>query len=439
MDDKRYLNLETLGFYMPNMFHLHIRGSVDLSKWKEWDKETQCTFFHEYIHFLQDIMTSTGLYNIYVNGEYLSYATNHVYKLPKGEFERPITPKQGVDNVAYNIAINKFVNGQIGLPEHVDVNNFKITGKPIVKDNIKNYNGQQINLKKICIPFSDNGNFRLFRLGGYHISESMAYLAEQITYGNPYMAKSPNYPYCIVKQLVDYYIPQLSDNKQFLFALCDLAMNYSHPAKVLVDYLEIIEKKGIYTKWEDIIGDFISNSINVSGNGNTFSYIDGLCEIKNMPIKSLNKRFATIDHYLLRKWINIIIETAFEWRKNDPLILSKLVSGGQLESNNVFNDFITLIGTPLLSNSKNETFFYNSIDKKLTKRKLACITAAGSIMYIMKGFNDCDLYEYCKADNRCVSETCKTKPWKKARFLCACPFGHLWYGWKLKEYFPKIN
>lgn len=71
----------------------------------------------------------------------------------------------------------------------------------------------------------------------------MAYLAEQITYGNPYMAKSPNYPYCIVKQLVDYYIPQLSDNKQFLFALCDLAMNYSHPAKVLVDYLEIIEKR----------------------------------------------------------------------------------------------------------------------------------------------------------------------------------------------------
>ncbi|NDV84852.1 hypothetical protein D0T87_23180 [Bacteroides sp. 51] len=421
------------------MFHLHIKGSIDLSNWRKWDKETQCTFFHEYIHFLQDIMTSTGLYNIYVNGEYLSYATNYLYNQPKGMFNRPISSPPDINNVAYNIEMNKFVIAQISLPPNIDNINFKVTGKARTEDNFKNYNGQRINLIKVYIPFSDKGNRYEFKLGSYHISESMAYLAEQIMYGNPPMVPSPNYPYSIVEQLADCYVPQLSKNKQFLFALCDLALNFTHPAKVLIDYLVIVEEKGIQPQWEDTIEEFISNSVIETGDGKRISYIDGIKEIKDLAIDSMNRRFATIDHILLKKWIFAVIETTFEWRKDDPLILSKLISGGPLEENKVFNDFITLIGSPLLSNGKNETFFYNTADIKLSKRKLAHLLAAGSIIRIMKGFNDCLLYDYCKADNRCVNKVCQTKPWKKARFLCACPFGHLWYGWKLHGYFPKTN
>ena len=55
------------GFYMPTMFHIYIGSDANLKNWQSWDEESLSGFFHEYIHFFQDIMTATGLYNIFVN------------------------------------------------------------------------------------------------------------------------------------------------------------------------------------------------------------------------------------------------------------------------------------------------------------------------------------------------------------------------------------
>ena len=65
------LYAKTLGFYEPSLFHIHLAYDVKLDEWKNWPDEVLFTFFHEYIHFLQDLTTTSGLYNIFVLDEYL--------------------------------------------------------------------------------------------------------------------------------------------------------------------------------------------------------------------------------------------------------------------------------------------------------------------------------------------------------------------------------
>lgn len=63
MRHRRRFNL-TLGFYMPSLFHLHVHTKKFFKNLWKWDDETFCTFLHEYIHFLQDVSTVSGLHNI---------------------------------------------------------------------------------------------------------------------------------------------------------------------------------------------------------------------------------------------------------------------------------------------------------------------------------------------------------------------------------------
>lgn len=106
----------TLGFYMPSMFHLHVHTESDIDKWKIWDDRTHCTFLHEYIHFLQDISTVMGLYNIYVLGECLADVVNRVYQTCDCEITVPMQLNPGTNNVFNNYTVNEEVGeteGQI--------------------------------------------------------------------------------------------------------------------------------------------------------------------------------------------------------------------------------------------------------------------------------------------------------------------------------------
>lgn len=66
------LYAKTLGFYEPSLFHIHLAYDVKLDEWKNWPDEVLFTFFHEYIHFLQDLTTTSGLYNIFVLDEWVN-------------------------------------------------------------------------------------------------------------------------------------------------------------------------------------------------------------------------------------------------------------------------------------------------------------------------------------------------------------------------------
>lgn len=101
-ETQEHLYAKTLGFFEPSLFHIHLAYDVKLDDWKNWPDEALFTYFHEYIHFLQDLTTTSGLYNIFVLDEYLKYAVNYIYGLPKGTFKVPIPVVKLGNNVFNN-------------------------------------------------------------------------------------------------------------------------------------------------------------------------------------------------------------------------------------------------------------------------------------------------------------------------------------------------
>ena len=95
-----------LGFYLPSFFRLHLSTDNPISDLNKLIEKDLSIFFHEYIHFIQDISTYYGLNNIHATVEYFKYA-NMVVRGTEGYFKIPIEPDANAEN---NVGLNKYIN-----------------------------------------------------------------------------------------------------------------------------------------------------------------------------------------------------------------------------------------------------------------------------------------------------------------------------------------
>lgn len=423
---------QVLGFYMPSMFHLHVHTTEDIGYWERWDDKTLCTFLHEYIHFLQDISTVSGLYNVYVLGECLAERVNMIYKMQDGSIKVPIQIAPGPNNVLNNIRVSNAVEGDYDL-NGVDEDNLQVSGRATVNNKPWNLNGKVIPIHEVRVPYAGGG---AFLLGNYHITESMAYLGEQIVYGkmNGVVEPSPNYPYDVVRQLAHYYSHSLENNLPLLFCLCDLALTFSHSGYALTSFFDLFVKKGCPNDWRQFVLDLIQNTKGSTPDGEV-SYWDGLMAIKNMAIQELDLKFNNDSYNDIRRWYYNIINRAVDMRKQYPLYIYDFLSGGDLKHNRQFIQMLKGLGTPVLTNDYFQSWFTENVNGcALEKRRAEFLIAAGSITYALGDADfPCELRRICKAEHRCMDKDCVRAPWKHARKVKPCPYGHLWYGWGLKK------
>lgn len=416
-----------LGFYMPSMFHLHVHTTADIGHWEKWDDKTLCTFLHEYIHFLQDISTVSGLYNIYVLGECLVDRVNQIYDMPDGSIQVPIQIIQGPNNVLNNQKVSDAVEGDYDL-NRVDEDNLQVSGKATVISVPWTLNGQTIPMHEVHVPFAGGGDFLL---GNYHITESMAYLGEIIVYGNMngVVEPSPNYPYDVVRQLAYHYSDKLANNLSLLFCLCDLALTFSHSGYALVYFFDKYVNKGCPNAWRQFVVDLVHNSKGLTPVGEV-NYMDGLMEIKNLAIRELDLKFNNDSYNDIRRWYYNIINRAVGMRRQNPLYIYDFLSGGELKHNILFKHLLSGIGTPVMTNDFFQSCFTEHVvGCALNKRKAEYMIAAGSITYAMGNADfPCKLRHICKAEHRCMDKNCVRAPWRHARKWFVCPYGHLWYG-----------
>lgn len=430
MRHKRRYNL-TLGFYMPSMFHLHVHTEENFKNWRKWDDETLCTFLHEYIHFLQDVSTVSGLHNIYVMGECLSDRITRIYKMSEKKIKVPLPLVQGPNNVWNNNEVSNAVEGAYDL-DGVDEDTLQVAGKASVNDTLWNLNGQTITMHEVRVPYVGGD----FVLGNIHISESMAYIGEQIVYGGKpgVVQPPPNYPYDVVRQLAHFYSPKLEANLPLLFCICDFALTYNPSGYVLVNMFEHYVNEGCPLDWRKFMLDTIKN-VKSRGTTGLVSYADGLRQIKDLAIDSLDKRFNHYTYNDIRQWYNNVINRAVGMRLEFPLFIYDFLSGGELKNNKQFMMLLKGVGIPVLTNDFYKTSFTTKINGcHLKKRRAEYMIAAGSITFALgDGYLPCELRKICRAEHRCVDKNCVRAPWKHARRVNPCPYGHLWYGWALKD------
>ena len=85
---RNMLNSTYRGYYCPSFFKMEINTKEDLSDLKSLDTQIISTFFHEYIHSLQDITTTFGLTNACIIVDRMKYYNNDVI-LNKQDFKVP--------------------------------------------------------------------------------------------------------------------------------------------------------------------------------------------------------------------------------------------------------------------------------------------------------------------------------------------------------------
>lgn len=433
------LNTFDGGFYVPTMFHIHIGSDIKLKNWKTWDEESLSAFFHEYIHFLQDIMTVVGLYNIYVNGEYIAYACNYIYNKPEGNFKVPIPILPGPNHVYDNKQISKLTMvWNVLLPNGYEhPMHIQSRLKPTLR-NVSLWQGS-INIDEYKVASMEG----VFAVGSFQIEESMAYLAQKAIYGNKMPYLSPDYPYNVVEQIASHYItpfPNMQEYHVFLFGLCHVSLMTSHAAKTLDQLLsDAATHTNLSTDWKNILSDYYNNTTVIDLNHNIKPISQAIIDYKELALQALDRQFSTADHQELYRWYHNAIEEMCSWWQANPMLLIDLLTFGNLRTNQIFSTIIERIGTPLLSNNRKQTYLYQPKKCPIKKMRHARFLAAGSVIATLEsGYTMCYLHYYgiCNKWLPCIRKRCECKPWTRARMIAPCPYGHLWYGWKLRKHNP---
>ena len=107
------------GEYYPAFFEMKLKidGELDLNTCSDMDF---ALFFHEYIHFLQDITTSYGLTRCYSYGEYVNSVVNDIITKPKGGIHVPYLYDDNRDNIMLGDYLTSITQGDSSEESYVD-------------------------------------------------------------------------------------------------------------------------------------------------------------------------------------------------------------------------------------------------------------------------------------------------------------------------------
>lgn len=438
MMEKRFNT--TLGFYEPSVFHLYTRGTGKLCDLQKWDSQQASTFLHEYVHFLQDIITVKGLQSLYIIGEYLRLVT----KALKGSnyvVSRPIIPHFAGNNVGNNWMVSFYTFGEIDYAATQYVSYTRDQSKQITDD----ITGQTIDIGRILVScIRNDGSTKQYCFGTIQIMEGMAKMIQEAVYPSP-RRLSPYNPYYIAIDLANDLMSGLGSNIPAMIAIFDYALQSSNPGWAFVNYIEGKKNQGYnaVTLTHDIVYQDMDNTA-------VQSHTLGLTTLKKGYADIIKQAKGVFHDYTSGIWLfknqeiwyNSLLERGKVVREKLPHLFVSLASGGDIRKEGLFSQILDSFGTPIVTNSKHEFDFKKPVNISITRDELMHVYAMMQIHQVFKtkGSFTCPLRKYCQAQpcglrKQFVDVRCVKAPWERMRSLNRCMF-NIW--WKFKG-FKKVK
>lgn len=426
MRQKRNVVHAVTGFYAPSTFYMHVdidnqgKQVLDINGLNLTDRST---FFHEFVHFLQDISTFAGLNNNLALSDYLLYAAHEIYN--NVNIALPIPPP-ATGKVAINFEFNDLISGDYDISDDDSIIVGINPGTKVLTTPGAPNNGE---VPVVLLTLQDTrGRLFEYNFGYSAIMESMAFLMEQFVYTG-YYAPSPEYPYNVATKIVNGQSSLFSDKPLSLIALCDISLMSNYPGRCFLEYLDEFNKRGIFDP-HDIYDWFYTNHapfINCffAGQGSLISTVED----------SLHGYFIAdprnTEYIKINDWIQLTLRRVSSVRRNNPYYFIDNIALGEKGMNQMYEDF----GTPLISDIRNNFYLYN---KNIANVPL------GHFLSIEQLFNllvdkqiecrpSCFL---CASSGINVDGRCCTNPWSRWTDPDLCPFAFLWKSKKLNMYSP---
>ncbi|HLP13821.1 MAG TPA: hypothetical protein VK177_17945 [Flavobacteriales bacterium] len=436
-----------LGFYNSAFIKMHVKTTEDLQDFGNISIETEATYFHEFIHFLQDITTTYGLMNISNIVDYIKYSNDFIINDGKPDFTVPIEPTASLDHdVKANWELKKiYLGGGEGKNDIAQVNSIcKCATKVVTK-------AGNVTPEKLVLDYNDSlGRNYKYSIGAYCICESMAYAMEQCLY--PDVLIKPNkLPYESIKIICDELLPGLSADPLNIIALCDVSLMSFNPGAFLYDTLLSIAKIGIPNVPEDIYRHAYSNvTFNYQGH-TTFQQL--LISQGALAINQLGDYFTTIHFKENKSWINYTISSGIDLRLTRPFFMLDIARNGKILdgkkiNNTFFNGILYKLGSPLTVNDSFEiTLFPPQAYSYDTLPEYFWVINQVYKIYSNKlnqGTYKCEMIEWCNKScqeievEEWTDERCRNAPWERSKDPDPnpCTFGRLWKTWGLMDEYP---
>ncbi|NIG35735.1 hypothetical protein C1Y43_16295 [Pantoea sp. ICBG 828] len=460
------LKEDVLGSYLPGYFAITINSDTDFRTVSEEDAST---LVHEYIHFLQNISTVSGLTILSCVGSWVGHLTHGIYHNNKhGELVRKF-PYYGDDNHSAQF-IETF--------DAIIISLYGDREKPVLDILADKYAVSNVSLS----PFSDNDVFdeitpmpARFKhsgrclveysyvgatkgatqfptltvdVGAICIYEFMAHSIQKKLYEKT--AEPPKVPYLVVKDVANF-ISGYVVNDDILVAICELTLQSPFPGEELYKILNGFNDQNIdlntiskeqlmtlcnstYFIQEDY--DLIENNVaNSAGEMKKYTR-KMLLERQIEEVKKDFRVFLQGNDDLEKAYgaLVYLLDTIHSFRGDDLLPISELMFLEKDEAFTYLNGIIKKIGMPLLFNN-NGYVGQGIATKDCDEQFFLFYTLYQYIRVFMYGKKTCDLINSCKNyQNNCVNENCSSNPHLKGREKWLCTLGQLIKFWGLSKY-----
>lgn len=435
----------SLGIYNPSFFKITLKTGENLPK---EDAEnplvsdiTGAAFLHEYIHFLQDITTSSGLNNFCYIVDYIKWI-NSLYRKEDVLFP-PYSPNTSTTPFLKENALvrDAYTGSKKQINPFSKIESAKLVTKQI-------YEGFEDNFLEIeCVQQS--GANQSYNIGEYAISECMAYNIESYIFPDVLPAP-PVFPYKIVNLIADYYCKGLFDDKLKIIAICDACLMFDNPGYVL--YLSLtsdIRDEYIKMPAEDIY-DYVNNlGEKVYGQKS----IDILEKKHKGSLQQWNDLFSPDKNFdKIRNYISDVFTSAYTYRKDNPYFIIEAVRESDKKQLSKFINVIESLGAPLILNENKDVIVQITPSKeKIETYYLWVIEQIYKLFIGIAKFDNgvykCEMHEFCKKSftDQKMDEaltiitsdlSCIYSPWERSKTKEEreiCPWGAYWYSCAMKN------
>lgn len=421
------------GEYYPAFFEMKLKidGELDLNTFSDLDF---ALFFHEYIHFLQDITTSYGLTRCYSYGEYVSSVVNDIISKPQGSIHVPYLYEDNRDNIMLSDYLTSITQGDSSEGSYVDI----LKNVNVEWDTIDKLPYEHEHLKSLKMPLLTADGDVMLAIGATCLNESVAYIIQRlITVDNEHL---PDYPYSAAEIIANKVYPDFGKNVLNVLALADCCLMFSNPGEIFYMMLfQMRDKHYLPAKPHDIyfhlkeakigVGDMITDP---------FEHFGVLVEEVRAKLKSYfnNPEHPEI-HEPYHRWVDTILDYSKKLRLERPAFLLDLVYDGDVRRNATFVEIIQTIGTPLMRNKRQEYFSIKPNEE--TGYSVEINKSVKQIYNILHEAKfQCELFPWCNNSGIFPDEkVCLHRPWERCAHEELCPTAMLWKNWGLEGYVPE--
>ena len=415
--------LTTLGYYMPSFYYMNIgegNDKLDVNKLNDHDLSV---FFHEYIHYLQDITTFDGVNRAYCVNDLLKALFQVVYK-DKAECKVPI-PLDIIDErvLLENNIIASTSGSSLNIPK-CNAIRYETVIDHLEAGTLK----YDIPVTRLWLE-----DLVCYNFGSTAIQESMAYLMQRQCTNIDYT--SPDAPYEIAVKLAYGICPEVFCDGVKIVALCDASLMSTAPGLIfcqvaseckkrpndfrkpesIIDYTLKLEGEDHLTKKKSTIGDFYFDKVEL--------------------IKKQLRDYIQVEGLNFSESLDKCISLAVDYRRNNPYFMIDIARGGYIKHNKAFLKVLTEFGSPLIVNNKG--IYHQCPSSKFDNGFMMYFSAILQMFnLLLYGKQPCQMKNWCINSGICVDERCDISPWEHCTDKSLCPFGFLWKHRNLSDYQP---